>query len=68
LFIASLETVGGDIINYFVSLSDANLANPTVYATIDIDFFSDIMEIGSLSEFFRSCLSEDEFDEDLVGE
>ncbi|MDR2870626.1 MAG: hypothetical protein LBV04_09265, partial [Deferribacteraceae bacterium] len=73
---------------YFISLSDENPDNPTVYKTMSPEaalnfnlngrvasgrdfFFStgyETSEFGTLEDFFDSCISEDEYDEDMIGE
>ncbi|NQX38684.1 hypothetical protein SAMN05421820_101715 [Pedobacter steynii] len=46
---------------YYISLSDQNQENPTVFGTDHEVFFSEITNEGSLSDFFKRFLSKEDF-------
>jgi hypothetical protein len=48
---------------YFVNLADPNPGNPTVYTTDHEVFFSEIIEDGTLEEYFDKYVSPAEFEE-----
>ncbi|SES96366.1 hypothetical protein [Thorsellia anophelis] len=55
-----LATSDGYPDTYFISLSDQNINNPTIYGTDRTGYFSEIDVIGSFEEFLNQLFTQDE--------